>query len=324
MPIPDHWIELAKKRIKQVLRNRIYLNQRQLESKVSEAGPTNQRCNPHVITRALTELVRDGEVLCDSIPNYCRFFYLPQRRSASSKQFFQQRKQLIDRVYKDYLKLTSGDSKVCGDILELVMTAAISETKSYFPAAISGQKKFGEIEINGPFDGVYFLPGSSHLICVEAKNIREWLYPSSQELWSLIHKSAQFIGSPVSPLPILVTRKIPYYAYDAFKRLGLLGYEMHRQLFAPSVADKLMEIRDKDILGFHDVSTDLRVPPGLTKFFSKTIPEQASTYSAQFAANKPIFDVYAADMANSRTSRERRQQLWAEMKKILGLLHLEE
>jgi hypothetical protein len=55
------------KRIRNVLRAHVAASARILENKISDAGPTNQRIDPHVLSkaRALLENVHDVEVIKD-------------------------------------------------------------------------------------------------------------------------------------------------------------------------------------------------------------------------------------------------------------------
>jgi hypothetical protein len=48
---------LAQKRVASVLRSYVIANERTLEQKISDAGPTNQRIEPFVLTQARPLLV---------------------------------------------------------------------------------------------------------------------------------------------------------------------------------------------------------------------------------------------------------------------------
>jgi len=56
------WTELAERRIINILNKRRVASRRQLESKISEAGPPGMRAQPHHITKALTQLNESGRV----------------------------------------------------------------------------------------------------------------------------------------------------------------------------------------------------------------------------------------------------------------------
>lgn len=55
--------DLAKKRILSVLQKHGIATARTLEQKISDAGPYNQRINPHVLTPARNLLIDEGEVI---------------------------------------------------------------------------------------------------------------------------------------------------------------------------------------------------------------------------------------------------------------------
>ncbi len=58
---PRH--EIATKRLRNILRSHIVASSRILEQKISDAGPTNQRIDPHILTEARTVLTQSGVVL---------------------------------------------------------------------------------------------------------------------------------------------------------------------------------------------------------------------------------------------------------------------
>jgi hypothetical protein len=45
-------LEIGKRRIANILRNHVAATLRTLEQKISDAGPTNQRVDPHLLTNA--------------------------------------------------------------------------------------------------------------------------------------------------------------------------------------------------------------------------------------------------------------------------------
>lgn len=323
MPIPVDRLALAKKRIKSVLSDRLYATVRQLESKISEAGPTNQRCNPHVITQALREMRAAGEVLTSTHPEHNNiFFYLASSESkAKSRKALAARKAEVHALYSEYLPLAQNDPRVCGDALETVMRKAFATQPTYFEI---GSRSHPELNFNGKtlpgaLDGTFLLLEKKILIAVETKNLREWIYSDSEELWSLINK-ANTISSPACPvLPVIICRKIPYYAFAAFKQIGILGFEVHHQFFDPLVEDALINIRHKDGLGFHDIKTELIYPPKLLDFLSKTVPEHGPEYADRFLRNKPLLDKLAPQLAAKTTRGTYRHTLWQEVKNSLGI-----
>jgi hypothetical protein len=58
---PRH--ELAIKRLRNILRSHVVASARILEQKISDAGPTNQRIDPHILTTARHSLTKRGEIV---------------------------------------------------------------------------------------------------------------------------------------------------------------------------------------------------------------------------------------------------------------------
>src|SRR6266851_5353944 len=56
-------LELAKKRIRSVLTRHTIASHRTLEQKIADAGPSNQRIDPHVLATAFHQLKTAGELL---------------------------------------------------------------------------------------------------------------------------------------------------------------------------------------------------------------------------------------------------------------------
>lgn len=322
MPIPSSRLGIAKKRIISVLEKRHYANIRQLESKISESGPFNQRCDPHVITQALNELSSAGLLSKRFHPqNGTVFYYLPVMDTKKKFQrVLEERAYLIDELYAQFLGLTQQYS-LCGEALETVVRSAFAGSEIFIElgSKASPLGAFNGRDIPGALDGTFIHQEKNFLVAVEAKNTREWIYPSSQEIWGLIHKANAISTTRFPVLPVLICRKIPFYAFIAFKQLGVLGYEIHSQFFDPSVADQLVDIKDKTRLGFHDVKTDLSPPSGLLKFLNQTIGEQGPDSVAKFLRHKPILDQVAPRLADKKLSNSDRAHYWQLVKAATGI-----
>lgn len=89
---------------------------------------------------------------------------------------------------------------------------------------------------------------------------------------------------------------MPYMTFRFLQQLGILGYQTHKQYFKPSVDNLLRSIKDKDGLGFHDITTNLTPSPHLVNFFRSTIPAQAPEYSARFQSRGTLLRHYAVEL----------------------------
>ena len=62
------WV-LGQKRLKNVLKRHGVANQRTLEQKISDAGPSDQRINPHILTNSLHHLIEETEEISKIQPS---------------------------------------------------------------------------------------------------------------------------------------------------------------------------------------------------------------------------------------------------------------
>jgi len=117
----------------------------------------------------------------------------------------------------------------------------------------------------GPLDNaaVYALtagviPVGGVALPVEVKNVREWIYPSSNELYQLLDQAARIQAArPAVPVvPLFVCRRAHMTAFRQAKTLGFLIIDTHRQYVPASLAGPSFdEVRLE--LGFLDlVPTD--------------------------------------------------------------------
>ena len=59
----EQWEELARKRLQSILRTQTVSTWRTLEHKISDAGPNDQRAQPHILTRARAQLEHTGMIV---------------------------------------------------------------------------------------------------------------------------------------------------------------------------------------------------------------------------------------------------------------------
>lgn len=309
-------IAIGKRRLKNVLRDRLYANQRQLESKISEAGPDDQRVDPHLLSVAIKDLQNSSEIVCHTGPNGTHFFSLPQFDVRFPDDAG--RKTLIDDVYSRFHR-TAIQQSLCGDALETVIHASFADAGGYQEFGSRGNPllNFGPIRLPGAVDSIQLLADPLLLVVVEAKNYREWIYPDKEQLWGLINKSLLLVDSPMPVTPLFVTRKIPYYTRLVLKEVGVLGFEMRKQYFDPSV--DVTDFRHKDKLGFHDIVADTSPSPTLTAYLAETLKVHGPTYAARFKHNAPVLRRYAAQLADPNVRFEHRKNLYVAVLTELSL-----
>ena len=184
------WVELAKRRVLKVLRLRRFASNRQLEKKISEAGPGDQRPEPMKVSTGIIQLVGEGRVVSHPVPQLATF-YSP---SDFGGQADEGRRDEIIRLATEFRALTRN-REACGKALERVVYAATTQagiytvlgTPDHPPAegfALNGyvlERECDHILIPREFSGPKLV--------VEDKNLREWLHPSAEEVWGVIGKA---------------------------------------------------------------------------------------------------------------------------------------
>ena len=68
---------LAEKRLRSVLGTHIIATARTLEQKISDAGPFDQRIDPHILTEVRRSLIRRGEIKSER-SSHGNWFYLAE------------------------------------------------------------------------------------------------------------------------------------------------------------------------------------------------------------------------------------------------------
>lgn len=151
-------------------------------------------------------------------------------------------------------------------------------------------KKILGTELLGPLDSGGFLtvfdeydvPSGSIYVPIEVKNIRDWIYPNSAELYQLLHKAALLqTGAPTaSVMPVLICRRINHTTVFLAKRLGFKVFPTDQQFIRPVVSDdELAEVRTE--LGFLDL---IKIPDNTTvapllNFFKTTLAKGAPEFA---------------------------------------------
>ena len=98
------------------------------------------------------------------------------------------------------------------------------------------------------------MPAPAVLVAIEAKNLRQWIYPQTQELYQLLDKSAQLrLAHPeFGVMPVLVCRRAHYLASKMAQQVGFHIIQTRRQYVRPAVA-----ATDEDARLFQEVNTEL-------------------------------------------------------------------
>jgi hypothetical protein len=174
-------------------------------------------------------------------------------------------------------------------------------------SSVETDKRFeyqGRLPKSNPLDAVYVVDGATRM-GVEVKNIREWIYPMNCEAWVTIRKCLV-----LDFVPFLVARKMAYLTREVFRRLGILAFEFHRQVFAPSVAEDLVDIQHIDRLGYKDVITLPMAPYEPLSAFIQKVPPSLPGLRTRWDAHRPLLEEFAIRrrLGYRKTTNARREQ----------------
>lgn len=128
------------------------------------------------------------------------------------------------------------------------------------------------------------IPQPPVTVLIEVKNIREWIYPSSSELYQVLHKCVvlQHAHPTVPILPILVCRRAQQTSFYMAQQLGFFIIDMGAQFVGPYVTEPaLIEVRNE--LAFSELhlgnGPSLRVRDRLKKHLPAYISQYATTWA---------------------------------------------
>jgi hypothetical protein len=329
----QHWTNIAKRRIRSILNEYRISYSRHLEIKISEAGPSNLRVEPSVLNSALKELIRDGVVT--TVNNSPKIIGAPD--------FGRPGDQARLRAFLEWRNLfvsTSNNDPLCGLVLEYLLFESVKNSPDYW--VLGGGPSFDNSGLlHKPkgseilsFDGkrifkaddgagfdLFIIDKKNHVpIGIEAKNIREWVYPASYEVWRMIARACT-----LECLPVLAARKISYITTAGlFSQFGILGFQTHFQYFASTVQKQTKyqfkdKVIDKNRLGFADIKLIKKkdqIPNHFYSFFNNTLLNNSLDYYKMFMKNQKLLMKYAIDygLAEDKLNGKARFELYSEFK----------
>jgi hypothetical protein len=84
-------------------------------------------------------------------------------------------------------------------------------------------------------------------------------------------------------VPVLIARRIPYVTFKLLNACGAIIHQTYNQLFPLADAQLAGMVRDKNLLGYHDVRLGNEPDARLTKFIAQNLPHLIET-------QRPVFD----------------------------------
>jgi hypothetical protein len=297
LPLALDRTEVAFKRLRRVLRNHKVACARTLEQKISDAGPAPQRVDPHILTMARSLLSQSGEIRSVRRLNV-PWFYLDQ----TPEDEWKSRLDAMEEVYRKTQRHTLNI--MLGQVLEIAILKALRSqstleffgdypdldthddsqpyTKEEPPGSLSGRRIPGTKKL----DFLIQHPDAGYA-GIEAKNIREWLYPDRVEVRELLLKCCA-----LDVVPVLIARRIHYSLFSVLNPCGVIIHQTFNQLYPSASSDLAAELKDKTLLGYHDIRTGNEPDKRLNCFIHNHLPKLLPKARASFEAYKDLLQGY--------------------------------
>lgn len=289
LPVTPDRAAIAEKRIRNVLRENVIVTARTLEQKISDAGPGQMRVDPHILGAARNRLMEQGVIARLKLKD-TPWLHLV----SSSQQELQAKLALVQPVHDQMMR---RDMLLrLGQTLEIaVFRALVGEgrqlhtlgsytdldqhddstlySKEEPPSAISGRNSPGKLD--------FIVMGAGGAMAgIEVKNIREWIYPNRKEIMYMLEKC-----TALDIIPVLIARRIPYVTFKLLNACGAIVHQTYNQLFPQADAELAAKVRDKNMLGYHDVRTGNAPDARMLKFINTNLP-------GLIASRRPVFDEF--------------------------------
>jgi len=292
---------LAEKRLLSVLGRHGVATMRILEQKISDAGPNNQRIDPHVLTGVRRNLLERGVVNSKTrlgVPWYSL--------SDVDADYYAARLDQLGTIHErlDRQQVTMR----IGQALEIAVYRALTDA-----AAKGGLHFFGHYRDLAAHDDttlyqkdeplsldgkcapnkqcVDFIVISQDLAAgIEVKNIREWIYPDRREVKDLIAKCLA-----IDAIPVLIARRIHFSTWSVFNLCGVIFHQTYNQRYPASEHALAADVRHKDLLGYHDVRVGSEPDARLTAFISQHLASLMPSVRASFLQYRDLLDRYVSE-----------------------------
>ena len=286
------------RRLRNILRRHTAASARILEQKISDAGPTNQRIDPHILTEARTFLLKKDEIVMENhsgVP----WFYL---KGTDPEQVKARLRELVD-VHRETQKREFVN--LLGQTLEISTFRALRSQNALqffgnYPDLVTHDDSTLYRKEEPPSSlSSRSIPGGKKLdfliqaakggyAGIEVKNIREWLYPDREEIREMLFKCCA-----LDVVPVLIGRRIHYSTFSVLNPCGVIFHQTFNQLYPESAKALAAKVREKGLLGYHDVRLGNQPDTRLIRFIHEILPGLLPTARASFEKFKDLLSGYA-------------------------------
>lgn len=316
---PDDWRDYAAKRLNNLLKKHHVCSTREMEARLSDFG-TNllPPVHPHHLTTA-RKMLNLQVVSTNPRPLYS----LPNISISSISSHIARKELLNDAFINHFTK-----EELCGDVAERIIfnSMCLALNLSIEPHNLGNVSQIGSRTTNKPLDTYALLPFTDNIgqrnvsvLGIEIKNIREWIYPESVEIWKALKSCVD-----LDCIPIIISRAFHYTAFTFFRDIGAFGHKTKHQYFStklwkhPLYSAVKKELYFRDMVLWKEDKPDLMV----TNFFSDILPQHISRITQTFENHKQLINNYAqGPLHDERTHISDRSKLMSQFREDFKRLH---
>jgi hypothetical protein len=280
-----------------VLRTYSIATMRTLENKISDAGPTDMRIDPHVLTEVRNQMIAAGvmqRVMRQNAPWY--------HLAGADQAVIGARLQVLVPMHRDFQRLGMR----MGQALEIAVFKALRmQNQMMFlghfkdldahddstlyqkeepPQAVSANAMPGDRSLD-----FLAITTTAGLAGIEVKNIREWIYPNREEVTELLLKCRA-----IDAVPVLIARRIHFSTFHVLSRCGVVIHQTYNQLLPFTATPLADQVRRKDALGFHDIRVGNDPDGRLQKFIGENLPKVLPEARQTFDRYKDLLMSYGS------------------------------
>lgn len=290
-------LERAQRRLMNILRTHTIALGRTLEQKIADAGPYNQRIDPHVLTQARNALERDGR-LVRLLRTNTPWFHLSTVTPNALTQRLAEQEPIHSATQEPRF------TRRLGQTLEIAVYRALRDQ-----TALEYFGHFVDLEAHDdsqPYQkeepparvSQRALPGGKRFDFllwhrtagwsgVEVKNVREWLYPDRPEVKDMLAKACA-----LDAVPVLIARRIPFVTFRLLHPCGLVIWQTYRQRYPAADQALAVQAMEKRLLGYFDIRLGNAPDVHLQRFIHQHLPEVLPTARERFEDYKDLLAAY--------------------------------
>jgi hypothetical protein len=297
-------IATAKRRIQSILDRDTVACQKTLEQKIAEQGPRDMRVDPHLIGRAILDLSELKRLVTNNHAATGRIGWFSNSGRAAAE--VTARLNFLAPLYDSVSG--HGFGNLTGDALELIVWKSLREVQGqnrrftyqgHFdltkPKNTQGRyhriqppKNMGEHTTKKEADFFQFGHAAGAL-CIECKNLLEWIYPDHVIIKELIIKS-----SDLQMIPVLIARRLHYTTRNnLLYPAGIMAHESLYQYYPADHADLAAQVRHARNLGFTDVLAVEEPHARTQRFFGELLPGLAAPMAAKWNKHQSALVAFA-------------------------------